>query len=52
METLKVFGEGMGVIYQATDEDFNFLDAQVRELDAERKQGVLTSIFKSPTGTR
>ena len=26
-------GEEMDVIYQAADEDFNFLDAQVRELD-------------------
>ena len=45
-------GEGMGVIYQATDKDFNFLEAQVRELDAERNQSVLTSIFRSLTGNR
>ena len=35
----------MGVIYQAIDQDFNFLEAQVRELEAERNQGVLTSIL-------
>ena len=29
------------VIYQAADEDFNFFEAQVRELDAERKQSIL-----------
>ena len=31
-------GEGMGVIYQAAGKDFNFLEAQVRELFPERKQ--------------
>ena len=44
-------GEGMGVIYQAADENFIFLETQVRELDAERNQSVLTSIFRSLTGT-
>ena len=44
--------EGMGVIYQAADEDFNSLEAQVRELDAQRNQSVLTSIFRSLTGTK
>ena len=32
----KLSAESISVIYQATDEDFNFLKAQVRELDAER----------------
>ena len=44
--------EGLGVICQATDEDFNFLEAQVGELDAERNQSVLISIFRSLTDTR
>ena len=30
----KFSGEEMDVIYQATDKDFNFFKAQVRELDA------------------
>ena len=45
-------GEGISVIYLATDEGFNFLEAQVRELDAERNQSVLTSIFTTLTGTK
>ena len=45
-------GEGMGVISQTTDGDFNFLEAEVRELDAERNQNVLTSIFRILTDTR
>ena len=51
-DTDRFSGEGMGVIHQATDKDFNFLEAQVRELDAERNQSVLISIFISLTGTR
>ena len=42
----------MDVIYQANDEDINFLEAQVRELDAERNQCIITSIFRTLTGTR
>ena len=42
----------MDVTYQAADKDFHFLETQVRELDAERNQSVLTSIFRSLTGTR
>ena len=42
----------MDVIYQAADEDFNFFKAQVRELDAERNQSIITSIFRTITGTR
>ena len=48
----KFAGEEMDVIYQATDEDFNFFQAQVRELDAERNQSIITSIFRTLTGTR
>ena len=39
-------GEDMDVIYQATDEDFNFFEAQVRELDDERNQSIITSILE------
>ena len=42
----------MDVTYQATDEDFKFFEAQVRELDVERKQSILTSLFRTITGTR
>ena len=35
-DIIRFSGEGMGVIYQAADEDFNFLEPQVRELDTER----------------
>ena len=42
----------MDVIYQATYEDFNFFEAQVRKLDAERNQSIITSIFRTITGTR
>ena len=30
----------MDVIYQAIDKDFNFFEAQVRELNAERNQSI------------
>ena len=42
----------MDVIYQASDEDFNFCEAQARELNAERNQNILTSIFRTIKGTR
>ena len=42
----------MDAIYQAADVDFNFFKAQVRELDAERNQSTLTSLFRTITGTR
>ena len=42
----------MDVIYQAADKDFNFFEAQVKELDAERNQSIITSIFGTLTGTR
>ena len=42
----------MGVVYQAADEDFNFYDTQVKELDAERDQSIITSMFKTLTCTR
>ena len=32
------------VIYQAADKDFNFFEAQVRELDAERNQSIITTL--------
>ena len=42
----------MDAICQATDKDSNFFESQVRELDAERNQSILTSIFRTLTGTR
>ena len=42
----------MDVIYQASDEDFNFSKTQVRKLNAERNESVSTSIFRTITGTR
>ena len=48
----KFAGKEMCVIYQATDKDFNFFEAQVRELDSERNQSIITSIFRTLTGTR
>ena len=48
----KIPGEEMGVIYEPSGEGFNFFKAQVRELNAERNQSILTSIFRTITGTR
>ena len=48
----KFAGEEMDVIYQPADQDFNFFKAQVRELDAKRNQSIITSIFRTLTGTR
>ena len=45
-------GGGMDVIYQAADKDFNFLENQVKDLNAERNQSIITSIFRTLTGTR
>ena len=42
----------MDVIYQATYEDFNLLESQVRELDAKKKTKYTNSIFRTLTGTR
>ena len=42
----------MDDIYQATDEDFNFFEAQVRELDAKRNQSISTRVFKAIIGMR
>ena len=42
----------MDVIYQAADEDFNFFEAQARELDAERNQSIITIMFRTLSGTR
>ena len=39
-------GEEMDVIYQAADEDPSFSEAQVKELDAERSQSIVTSILE------
>ena len=48
----KFAGEEMDVIYQAAYKDYNFFEAQVMELNAERNQSILTSIFKTITGMR
>ena len=45
-------GGEMDVIYQAADEGFNFLENQVRDLKAERNQSIITSTFRTLTGTR
>ena len=42
-EIIKFSGEEMDVICQASDEDFNFFEAQVRELNTERNERILTS---------
>ena len=42
----------MDVIYQAADENLNFFEADVRDLDAERNQSILTNIFRTITDTR
>ena len=42
----KFTGEETDVIYQATDKDSNFFKAQVRELDVERNQSIITSILE------
>ena len=52
METLTGIWVKAWVSYQTADKDFNFLEAQVREIDTERNQSVLTSIFRTLTGTR
>ena len=48
----KFTGEKVDGIYQATDKDFSFIEIQVNELDAERNQTIITSIFRTLTGTR
>ena len=48
----KFAGEEVDVNYQAADKDINFFKAQVWELDAERNQSIITSIFRTITGTR
>ena len=48
----KFSGEEVDVIYQAADEDLNFSETQVRELDAERNKSILTSLFRTITSTR
>ena len=53
METLIGLQERrLDVIYQVADKDFNFFESHVRELDAERNQCIITSIFRTLTGTR
>ena len=42
----------MDVIYQASNEDFNVFETEVREINAERIQSILTSIFRTIIGTR
>ena len=52
MDIDKFSGEEIDLIYQTADEDFNCFAAQVREVDAERNQSTITSIFRTITGTR
>ena len=35
----------MDAIYQADDHYFDFFEEQVRELQAEKSQGIITSVF-------
>ena len=38
--------EELDAIYQAADKDFSFFETQVKELDAERNQSIVTSILE------
>ena len=42
----KFKGGKMDSIYQADDQYFNFFEEQVKELQAEKSQGIITSIFE------
>ena len=48
----KFTGEEVDAIYQDADEDFSFFETWVKELDAERNQSIITSNFRTLTGTR
>ena len=48
----KFLGKEMNTICKASDEDLNLFKTQVRELNAERNESILTSIFRIITGTR
>ena len=45
-------GDKIEMVYQANDQYFEFLDQQVKELDMERSQGFITSIFRALTSSR
>ena len=45
-------GGKMEMVYQATDQYFEFLNQQVKGLHMERSQGFTTSIFRGLTGSR
>ena len=42
----------MDAIYQADDQYFYFLEEQVRELQGEKSQGIIKSVFQALTGSR
>ena len=45
-------GGKMETVFQAEDECFEFLEEQVRELQVDKSQGFISSIFRVLTGSR
>ena len=45
-------GGKMETVYQADDQFFEFFKGQVKELQAERSQSIITSLFQALTGSR
>ena len=39
-------GRKMDAIYQVNDQYFHFFEEQVKELQAEKSQGIITSVFE------
>ena len=48
----KFEGGKMDAIYLGDDQYFKFFEEQVRELQAEKSQGIITNIFCVLTGSR
>ena len=42
----------MDAIYQADNQYFDFLEEQIKELQAKKSQGIITSVFWTLTGSR
>ena len=51
-DTDNLAGRRMESVYQADDQYFKFFENQVRELHAERSQGIFASVFKTLIGRR
>ena len=47
-----VGGGKMEMVYWADDKYFEFLDQKVKELHTERRQGLITSVLRTLTGSR